>query len=334
MSRRDLAVLVAISAVFGASFLFIRIAAPITGPLPVSAGRVALGALVPLALLASRRRLGEVFGRGPDAAFGSLRRTGHMALVGVLLAALPFTLFAVAELRVTASLAAVLNATTPMWGIVVAAIWLGQPVTARRASGALIGLAGVAAAVGFGPLPRDLVTLAGAAACVLAALSYALGSTWTARRLGEVSPTALAAGQQVAAAALLAVPTVAVLLAAPPAGATPAEMSGALAAIAVLGLVCTGAAFVVWFGLLRRTGPVAAVTVTLLAPVFGVAWGAAFLDEPLTPGLVVGAAAVLAGVALITAPRRPATTALAEPPPPQPPSQPPSQPQAVTPTAS
>jgi drug/metabolite transporter (DMT)-like permease len=117
-------------------------------------------------------------------------------------------------------------------------------------------------------------------------------------------------------------------------------MSGALAAIAVLGLVCTGAAFVVWFGLLRRTGPVAAVTVTLLAPVFGVAWGAAFLDEPLTPGLVVGAAAVLAGVALITAPRRPATAALAEPPPPQPPPQPPPpappppQPQAVTPTAS
>jgi drug/metabolite transporter (DMT)-like permease len=305
MSRRDLAVLVAISAVFGASFLFIRVAAPITGPLPVSAGRVALGALVPLALLAVRHRLGEVFGRSPAAAFGSLRRAGHMALVGVLLAALPFTLFAVAELRVTASLAAVLNATTPMWGIVVAAIWLGQPVTVRRALGALVGLAGVAAAVGFGPLPRDLVTLAGAAACVLAALSYALGSTWTARRLGEVSPTALAAGQQVAAAALLAVPTVVVLLAAPPAGATPAETSGALAAIAVLGLLCTGVAFVVWFGLLRRTGPVAAVTVTLLAPVFGVAWGAAFLDEPLTPGLVVGAAAVLAGVALITTPRRP-----------------------------
>jgi drug/metabolite transporter (DMT)-like permease len=80
------------------------------------------------------------------------------------------------------------------------------------------------------------------------------------------------------------------------------ELGGALASIAALGIVCTGLAFVLWFRLLRRVGPVAAVTVTLLAPVFGVAWGALFLGEPLTPGLLVGAAAVLAGVTLITRP--------------------------------
>jgi drug/metabolite transporter (DMT)-like permease len=304
MSRKDLALLVAISAVFGASFLFIRIAAPVTGPLPVSAGRVALGALIPLALLVGRRRLAELRGLGA-------RRARDLLLVGVLLAALPFTLFAVAELRVTASLAAVLNATTPMWGILVAALWLGQPVTARRLGGATIGAVGVAAAVGLGPLPRDLVTMAGAGACLLAALSYALGSTWTARRLNDLSPTVLATGQQLGGTLLLAGPAVLALLLVPvPATdgtATPAATAGALAAIAALGLVCTGAVFVLWFGLLRRVGPVAAVTVTLLAPVFGVTWGAVFLGEPLTPGLLIGAAAVLAGVALIT--RTPPTPA-------------------------
>jgi drug/metabolite transporter (DMT)-like permease len=291
MSRRDVALLVGISAIFGASFLFIRIAATVTGPLPVSAGRVALGALVPLGLLAIRRQLREL---------ADLRRARDLLVVGVLLAALPFTLFAVAELRVTASLAAVLNATTPMWGILVAALWLDQPVTARRLAGAGLGAAGVAAAVGFGPLPRDPLTLLAAGACLLAALSYALGSTWTARRLSGVSPAGLAAGQQLAAVSLLAVPTTVALLARPVAPAP--ELGGALAAIAALGIVCTGAVFVLWFGLLRRVGPVAAVTVTLLAPVFGVAWGAIFLGEPLTPGLVVGAAAVLAGVTLITRP--------------------------------
>lgn len=295
MARKDLALLVMISAIFGASFLFIRIAAPVTGPLPVAAGRVALGVLVPIAVLAWHHRLGELFRGGP----GRLR---DLLVVGVLLAAAPFTLFAVAELRVTASLAAVLNATTPMWGILVAAVWLGQPVTARRLGGAIIGAAGVSAAVGLGPLPRDLLTLAGAGACLLAALCYALGSTWVARRLTDVSPPALAAGQQLAATALLVVPTVAVLAGARPfADETPQATAGALAAIAALGVVCTGVAFMLWFGLLARVGPVAAVTVTLLAPVFGVTWAAAFLGEPITPALAVGSAAVLGGVALITA---------------------------------
>ncbi|MFW5899009.1 MAG: EamA family transporter, partial [Jiangellaceae bacterium] len=140
MLRKDLTLLVAIAALFGASFLFIRIAAPVTGPLPVSAGRVALGALVPLAVLAWHRRLADLFSGGPA-------RARDMLVVGILLAALPFTLFAVAELRVTASLASVLNAAVPLWSVLVAALWLGQPVTARRLGGALIGVVGVAAAI-------------------------------------------------------------------------------------------------------------------------------------------------------------------------------------------
>ena len=123
MSRKDLAILLTVAAVFGASFLFIRVASPVLGPLPVSAGRVVLGALVPLALIAVTRQrfAAELRGRYRD-----------LLVVGFLLAAFPFTLFAVAELRLPASLAAVLNATTPIWGIVVARIWLGTPATGRR----------------------------------------------------------------------------------------------------------------------------------------------------------------------------------------------------------
>lgn len=294
MSRKDLALLVVIASLFGASFLFIRIAAPVTGPLPVSGGRVALGALVPLAVLGWRHRLGDLFG-------GGATRARDMLVVGVLLAALPFTLFAVAELRVTASLASVLNAAVPLWSVFVAALWLGQPVTARRLGGALIGMAGVAMAVGLGPLPTDPLTLAGAGACLVAALSYATGSVWTTRRLADVPPTALAAGQQLTAAAVLAGPAVlAVTVVGSGEGAETGATAGAVAAIAALGVVCTGVAFTLWFRLLRRVGPVAAVTVTLLAPVFGVAWGAIFLGEPVTPGLVAGAVGVLLGVGLIT----------------------------------
>jgi drug/metabolite transporter (DMT)-like permease len=287
MSRKDLAILLSVAAVFGASFLFIRVASPVLGPLPVSAGRVALGALVPVALIVvtrQRRRLApELRGRYRD-----------LLVVGFLLAALPFTLFAVAELRLPASLAAVLNATTPIWGILVARVWLGQAATARRLLGGAVGLAGVAAAVGLGTLPLDAGTLAATGACLVASLSYAVGSVWTARRLGGTPPLVLAAGQQIGAAVLLAAPVTVAGTAHPP-------TAKAVAAVVALGLVCTGLAFVLWFRLLARVGPVAAVTVTLLAPVFGVAWGALLLDEPVTPGLVAGMAAVLAGVYLIVA---------------------------------
>lgn len=281
MSRKDLAVLVFVAALFGASFLFIRVAAPVLGPLPVAAGRVALGALVLLAVLAFTGQLAALRGRAID-----------LLVVGFLLAALPFTLFAAAELRITASLAAVLNATTPMWGMLVARLWLGTAVTARRLLGAAIGLAGVSIAVGLGTLPLDGATLAATAACLVGALSYAVGSVWTARRLGGTPPYALAAGQQLGATVLLAGPATVAGTAHPPTMA-------AVAAVAALGLLGSGLAFVLWFGLLARVGPVAAVTVTLLAPIFGVAWAALFLDEPITMGLVVGTAAVLVGVALI-----------------------------------
>lgn len=284
MSRKDLAILVGVAALFGASFLFMRVAAPVLGPLPVAAGRVALGAVVPLAMLAATGQLAALRGR-----------TGRLLIVGFLLAALPFTLFAAAEVRISASLAAVLNATTPMWGIVVARLWLGQPATARRVLGALVGLAGVAAAVGLGELPVDAATVAATTACLVAALSYAVGSVYTSRRLGDTPPYALAAGQQLGATVLLAGPVAVTGTAHPP-------TTEAVAAVAALGLLGTGAAFVLWFGLLRRVGPVAAVTVTLLAPVFGVAWGVVFLDEPLTLGLLVGTPLVLAGVTLITRP--------------------------------
>jgi len=285
MSRKDLAILLSIAAVFGASFLFIRVASPVLGPLPVAAGRVALGALVPLVLIAVTRQrlLAELRGRYRD-----------LLVVGFLLAALPFTLFAVAELRLPASLAAVLNATTPIWGIVVARVWLGQPATGRRVLGGVVGLAGVAAAVGLGSLPLDTGTLVATGACLVASLSYAVGSVWTSRRLGGTPPYVLAAGQQIGATVLLAGPVTVAGTAHPPTGE-------ALAAVAALGLVCTGLAFVFWFRLLARVGPVAAVTVTLLAPVFGVIWGAALLGEPVTPALVAGMAAVLVGVYLIVA---------------------------------
>jgi drug/metabolite transporter (DMT)-like permease len=119
----------------------------------------------------------------------------------------------------------------------------------------------------------------------------------------------LAAGQQVGAAVLLAAPVTVAGTAHPP-------TAEALAAVAALGLVCTGLAFVLWFRLLARVGPVAAVTVTLLAPVFGVLWGAAFLGEPVTPGLVGGMAAVLVGVYLIVG--KPATPKPAAPEHPEP----------------
>ncbi|MBH9575559.1 DMT family transporter [Inhella proteolytica] len=280
MRLKDLAELLLLAAIWGASFLFMRLAGPEFGALSLAFVRVAGAALFLLPLLAWRQGLGVWRGHARA-----------LLAVGFLNSALPFALYAFAALHLPAGLSSILNATTPMWGALVAWVWLAQAPGAWRSLGLLIGFAGVVwlAAERTG-LNLD-ASLGAVLACLLATLNYALGAVATKRWLPGVPPLAVAAGSQLAAALWLL-----------PFGlwAWPAQ-GPSLAAwghLAALALLCTGVAYILYFRLMARVGPTQAITVTFLIPVFAVLWGALFLAEALTLGMLGGGLLVLAGTAL------------------------------------
>jgi drug/metabolite transporter (DMT)-like permease len=281
MRAKELAALFVLAALWGGSFLFIRVAAPALGPFPLAAGRVMLAALV---LWAGMR----AFGQRP-AIRGNARR---LLVLGALNAAVPFSLIAAAELRLTASLAAMLNATVPLWGALFGVLWLGERITSRRATGLVLGMVGVGVLVGWSPMALSIGTLLSVGAMLIGTCAYALAGVYTRRELAGVPTSTLALGQQLAAAVWLVAPALWRLPHAQP--TRPAML--ALLALAVLS---TTVAYLLYFHLVAAIGPTKTSTVTYLLPFSGTVWGALFLREPVSTGMLVGLAVILTSVLLV-----------------------------------
>ena len=195
MRPRDIAELVALAALWGGAFLFMRVAVPAFGPFALAFLRVAGAALLLVPLLAARGEL------------GALRQHWRpIAVVGLTNSALPFLCFAYAALSITAGLSAIFNSATPLFAAIVAWLWLGDRMTPLRVVGLAIGFAGV---VWIGWDKADFRPGGSAwaiAACLLATMSYGIAPSLTKRHLGGVPPLAVAAGSQLAAALFLSVP--------------------------------------------------------------------------------------------------------------------------------
>lgn len=282
MDTASLARLLLLAAIWGASFLFMRVAAPVMGPVPLIFMRVGLAALFLLAVAARLRRPLEV-----------ARHGRHYLLLGLLNSALPFLLFAFAARTVSASLLSVLNATAPIWAALIGALWTRQGLAPRQAGGMLLGLAGVTLLAGVEALvlPRGgwLAVLAGLGA----AFSYGLATNY-AKRAAPVEPMANAHGSMWAATLWL-LPFMAVVPV--PAGTwTPWLASSVI----LLGVLCSGVAYLLYFRLIADLGAARALTVTYLIPLFGILWGNLFLGETMGWHTVMGCVAVLTGTALVT----------------------------------
>ena len=195
MSAIDIAAMLFLGAVWGGSYLFIRVAVPDLGPLPLAAARVAVASVILVLVPSIRRDLPLL-----------RKRAGALLLLGATNAAIPYALIAAAEIRVTASLAAILGATIPLCTSVWAAVSLGQRITGRQAAGLALGLAGVVGLVGWSPMPLTPITLLAVAAILVASVSYGYANVYIKRRLSGVPPRALALGQQLGGAAWLLVP--------------------------------------------------------------------------------------------------------------------------------
>ncbi|MEP6608564.1 MAG: DMT family transporter [Burkholderiaceae bacterium] len=282
MKPRDLIDFIALAAIWGASFLFMRIAAPAFGPLAIADLRTAIAALVLLCLLAWRGGFTEL---APNAF--------RLLLLGAFNSAIPFTLFAYAALSITAGLASILNATVPLFAALVAWVWIRDRLTVLQWIGLGVGFAGVLwlSADGASFKPGGSGWAIGAA--LLACLSYGISGTLAKRYVGHIRPLAVAAGSQIAAATLLLPMTMIYLPTVMP------RMPDWLAVIA-LGVLCTGIAYALYFRLIARVGPSKTMTVTFLIPAFAILWGVVFLSETVTAVMLGGCAVILTGTALAT----------------------------------
>jgi drug/metabolite transporter (DMT)-like permease len=282
MGGRDLGALLLLSALWGASFIFIRVAVPALGPFVLVELRVGLAA-VALALCAA------FLGRLPK-----LRvRWRQFALLGMVNVAIPFSLISTAEINLTASLAAILNSTTVMFTAVVAAVWMGDALTARKLVGVVLGIVGVTVLVGWDPIVLNWAVLLSVGAMLAASLAYALGSVYAKRTFAGSPPLAIAIGQLTAAATLM-LPLAAV--------SVPDERPSTIVVLSILGLALpsTALAYMLYFRLIENVGPTSTSTVTLLVPLFGLLFGVVLLEEPVGLGTLAGLVLILSSVTLIT----------------------------------
>lgn len=277
--------LLLLAALWGGSFLFMRVAAPVLGPVWLIELRVLLAGLVLLPLLIGRRQAAVL-----------LREWRLLLTVGCLNAAVPFTLLAYASLELTAGMTSILNATVPIFAAVWAFAFAAEALDIRRGTGVALGFVGVVVLVGV-PGNAGNAPLPSVVAGLLAAISYVVAANLAKRRLTHVPAIVFVTGSQLGAAVVL-LPGLAFF-------AVPTDpgwvVIGAVVALAVLS---TALAFLIYFRLIQEAGPLRTLTVTYLIPVFAIAFGAWLLDEPLTLNMMIGGAMILVGVALAN--RRPA----------------------------
>jgi drug/metabolite transporter (DMT)-like permease len=279
MSRRNAALLLVLSGIWGSSFLFIKLGVDELEPSVVALGRLVVGAAILLPLAASRGGHGHL---RPNLAI--------VATLGLLNNALPFWLFGFAETRISSGLAGVIQAAAPIFTVLLA-IRLDptQRVTGARLVGVGVGFVGVALLVGV----QSGGQIVGALAVLAAALCYAASALVVGKSAGGVPPLHLAAGQR-AIGTLLMAPFGLLQL---PDEAPPAKT---VLAIVALGSLGSAVAYVLYFALIARAGASRAILVTYLVPAFALVYGAVFLDEAVTASALIGLALVLAGTTLAT----------------------------------
>lgn len=255
MQSKDYRALFLLAAIWGSSFLFIRLSVEDFGPLALTEVRVGFSALFLLVVATVRGRLGALWRHAPA-----------IGISGIFAAGLPFLCFNIAAQTVPASFMAVINAITPLFGALIARAWLKEQLSGWRIVGLLIGFAGIVVLVWSDLSFEEGGMGLGVLTCMTASLSYGFAACYTTRYLKGVDPIAIAAGSVTAAAIVLL----------PLAIATwpdTAISTRSWAAASALALLCTGLAYIIFYGLIERVGASRTITVTFLVPLFGIFWG-------------------------------------------------------------
>ena len=275
---------VLLAAIWGSSFLFMRLGTVEFGALPTAGVRVAIASLFLLPLLLWR-------GLGPQLA----RHWKKVFFIGLLNSAIPFACFSFALLFISTGLSAILNATAPLFGALVAWVWLKDRPHGLRILGLVIGFVGVALLAwdkaSFKPNGSGLATGWAVLACLLACLCYGISASYTKRHLNGLPALVTATGSQLGATLGLALPTL---------WFWPQRMPGTTAWLALLavGVLCTGVAYILFFRLIENVGPARSLTVTFVVPVFAMIYGAIFLHETVSVWMLICGVFIVCGTAL------------------------------------
>ena len=295
MRTSDIVRLFTLAALWGASFLGLRVVAPTLGAIVTAEARVGIAGLALLAWCAI--------------VHVPLRWREHawpMTIVGLFNSAIPFALFAFAVKTIPGGYAAILNATSPLFGAVIASLWLREALGGRRLLGIVFGVAGVACVVKLGPVTMTGDALIAYVACLAAACCYGFAGNYTKQLARPIAPTAMAAGSQITAAIAL-LP----LIPFDPVRVMPTH--SVVLIVAALGIGSTAIAYLLYFLLIRDGGATRALTVTFLVPLFAVAWGWALLHEVVTWRMAGGGALVLIATWLVVSASKTKTVVVATP---------------------
>lgn len=276
---------VMLGAIWGASFLFVHLAVGDFGPLATSGLRVMIAAAFLLPFVVWRGQLHLL-----------RQHAWRLLVVGVLTSGLPFTLYAFALMSLSTGMSGILNASTPMFGALVAWLWLGERLNRWRSLGLALGFVGVTVLAWDQTRFKAADGLAGlwaVLACLGACLSYGVSASYTRLRLAGVPSLVTAAGSQVGASLALALPT---------ALTWPERMPSVSAwlALGTVGVLCTGVAYLLFYRVVQRAGPARSLAVAYLIPLFAVGYGLLLLGERLSPSMVIGGGVILLGTALAT----------------------------------
>ena len=279
--------IISLAAIWGSSFIYMRIGSPEFGPFLFMALRTLTASLFLLPLVYIAKQQGALNGY-------KLK----MLLAGQLNTAIPFVLFGYATLTLSAGTTSVLNSTTPMFGAIVAYLWLKQTLSVSASIGLLIGFIGVYFLVFDNISNKDInsigpASIGPATAVLIASFCYGFSANYAKKYLNGINPIALAAGSQLSATLTL-VPISLFFI------PTTMPSHEAFTSVFLLGVVCTGIAYIIFFRLIANLGPARAMSVTYFIPAFGLLWGNVFLDETISQWMTIGCILILLGVALTT----------------------------------
>jgi drug/metabolite transporter (DMT)-like permease len=281
VSPPDLLRFIALAALFGASFLFMRIAAPHFGALATAELRLLIAGTVLTAVALGLRK-----------PMHTRARWREFAVVGAFNTGIPFALFAYAAIHIPAGYSAILNALMPIFAAFFSALMLGERLSWRVFAGVVTAMAGISMLVQLGPVRIDREVLLAALACMLATVCYGFAGAYTKKYIAGL-PAHGAAANTMMWGALLLLP--AAMLNLPPVAPPPQ----AWLAVAALALVSTALAFFLYYQLIVRIGATQIAAVTFLLPAFGIFWGYLVLGEPVTPAMLGGFVLVALAAALV-----------------------------------
>ena len=284
MRTQDRVRFLVLCTIWSSSFVFIRICAPVLGPALTAAGRIGIGGIV---LVGYLRVIGF------DSQWRDYRRLYFR--IGLLSSAIPFSCFAIGALQLPASLLGILNACTPLFGSIFAAIWLGEGFGVKRAIGIFLGLSGVTLANGLGNVDLSTATLIAIGTTVIAPLCYALSGVFIKLRASHLPSQGIAAWSQLSVAPIvfLGIPFSPII-------STPGLIE--ITALLILAVFGSALAYLLFYRLLADIGPTRCTTITFIIPVFSMGWGALLLGEQITPGMIMGCIIMIAGTLLVMAP--------------------------------